>query len=68
MVELAAHSRIIALLDAQRRDPQSDGFEQLVRLTVASRQEVTVTHLFGAVTGRMKKASGRTRHSFPQQA
>ncbi len=58
VVELAAHSRIIALLDAQRRPPQSDAFEQLVRLTVASRQEVTVTHVFGAVTGRMKKAAG----------
>ena len=57
-MELAAHSRIIALLDARRRERLSDGFEQLVRLTVASRQEVVVTHLFAAVTGRMAKAAG----------
>ena len=58
VVELAAHSRIIALLDARRRERLSDGFEQLVRLTVASRQEVVVTHVFAAVTGRMAKAAG----------
>src|SRR6202041_3063886 len=32
VVELAAHSRIIALVDAQSRARQSDAFEQLVLL------------------------------------
>jgi dihydrodipicolinate synthase/N-acetylneuraminate lyase len=68
LVELAAHSRIIALLDAQRRDPRSDGLEQLVRLTVASRQDVTVTHLFAAVTNRMTKAAGRAQESLVSAA
>jgi len=63
VVELAAHSRIIALLDTQSRNPRSDAFEQLVRLTVASRQEVTVTHTFAAVTSRMKKAAGHSHQS-----
>jgi 4-hydroxy-2-oxoglutarate aldolase len=55
LVELAAHSRIVALLDTQIRARQSDAFEQIVRRTVAPRHEVSVTHLFAAVTSRMKK-------------
>lgn len=57
IVELAAHSRIIALLDSQSRPRQSDAFEQLVRLTVVPGHEVAVTHLFAPVTGRMKKTA-----------
>jgi 4-hydroxy-2-oxoglutarate aldolase len=68
VVELAAHSRIIALLDTLCRAPQSDAFEQVVRLTVASRQEVTVTHTFAAVTGRMKKAAGSAEHALVSAA
>jgi 4-hydroxy-2-oxoglutarate aldolase len=63
VVELAAHSRIIALLDAQCRAPQSDAFEQLVLLTVAPRHDVAVTHLFAAVTRRMKKTAAPTHSS-----
>ncbi len=63
VVELAAHPRIIALLDAQIRAPQSDAFEQLVLLTVAPRHDVSVTHLFAAVTTRMKKTAARAQTS-----
>jgi 4-hydroxy-2-oxoglutarate aldolase len=63
VVELAAHSRIIALLDAQSRARQSDAFEQLVLLTVAPRHDVAVTHLFAAVTARMKKTAAHAHPS-----
>lgn len=68
VVELAAHSRIIALLDTQCRNPESDEFEQLVRLTVANSSQVTVTHVFSAVTARMQRAAGRANPSLVSAA
>jgi dihydrodipicolinate synthase/N-acetylneuraminate lyase len=63
VVELAAHSRIIALVDAQSRARQSDAFEQLVLLTVGPRHDVAVTHHFAAVTKRMKKTAAHAHPS-----
>jgi dihydrodipicolinate synthase/N-acetylneuraminate lyase len=68
IVELAAHSRIVALLDAQSRARQSDAFEQLVLLTVVPRHEVAVTHLFAAVTTRMKKTAAHANPSLVSTA
>jgi 4-hydroxy-2-oxoglutarate aldolase len=55
LAELAAHPDIIALLTTLPRARNFDSFERLTNLTV-KRRDVTVTPIFSAVTGRMKKS------------
>jgi dihydrodipicolinate synthase/N-acetylneuraminate lyase len=54
IVELAAHPRILGLLDA---DASSVEIEAILLRTAAIQREVTVTPVFQAVTARMKKAA-----------
>ncbi len=54
VVELAAHPRILGLLDAQSR---ATAIEVLLQRTAAIRREVAVTPTFAAVTARMKAAA-----------
>jgi len=58
-VELAAHPNIIALLDAQPHNSRSNAFTDLLNRTAAIKRTVTVTHIFAAVTARMKKAGAK---------
>ena len=53
-VELAAHPRILGLLDDVALP---DEIEAILRHTAAIKREVNVTHLFAAVTTRMKAAA-----------
>lgn len=48
--ELAAHPRILGLVDG---NPTSERIAHLMQATAAVKQEVTVTPIFAAVTGRM---------------
>ena len=57
VVELAAHPNVIALLDAQPHNSRSDAFAQFLTRTATIKHTVTVTPVFAAVTGRMKKAA-----------
>jgi dihydrodipicolinate synthase/N-acetylneuraminate lyase len=53
-VELAAHPRILGLLDAAARTAE---IESILRRTAAVKREVSVTPVFSAVTARMKAAA-----------
>jgi dihydrodipicolinate synthase/N-acetylneuraminate lyase len=57
VVELAAHPNIIALLDAQPHNVRSGAFERLLARTAAIERQVTVTHMFAAITTRMQRAA-----------
>jgi dihydrodipicolinate synthase/N-acetylneuraminate lyase len=54
IVELAAHSRILGLLDAAASSAE---IEAILQRTAAIQREVTVTPTFAAVTARMKAAA-----------
>jgi dihydrodipicolinate synthase/N-acetylneuraminate lyase len=56
-VELAAHPRILGLLDAAARPAE---IEAILRRTASIKREVTVTAVFRAVTARMKIAAAAT--------
>jgi dihydrodipicolinate synthase/N-acetylneuraminate lyase len=60
-VELAAHPRILGLLDAVALPAE---IEAILRRTAAIKREVNVTHLFAAVTARMKAAATHASASF----
>jgi dihydrodipicolinate synthase/N-acetylneuraminate lyase len=60
-VELAAHPRIIGLLDAAALPAE---IEAILRRTAAIKREVTVTPVFAAVTARMKAAASHASASF----
>lgn len=54
VVELAAHPRIISLLDAATRPGEA---EQILKRTAAIKREVAVTSIFTAATSRMTEAA-----------
>ena len=56
LVELAAHPRILGLLDAEVNPAE---IESILHRAASIKREVNVTHLFAAVTARMKIAAGR---------
>ena len=58
IVELAAHPRILGLLDA---DASSVEIEAILLRTAAIQREVTVTPVFQAVTARMKRRRRASR-------
>jgi dihydrodipicolinate synthase/N-acetylneuraminate lyase len=60
-VELAAHPRILGLLDAV---PLPAEIEAILHRTAAIKREVAVTQLFAAVTARMKAAATHVSASF----
>jgi dihydrodipicolinate synthase/N-acetylneuraminate lyase len=61
IVELAAHPRILGLLDATARPAE---IETITHNTAAIRHEVTVTPVFRAVTARMTAAVSHTPATF----
>jgi dihydrodipicolinate synthase/N-acetylneuraminate lyase len=60
LVELAAHPRILGLLDAAASPAE---IESILRRTASIKREVTVTQLFAAITARMKIAASRATAS-----
>jgi dihydrodipicolinate synthase/N-acetylneuraminate lyase len=56
VVELAAHPRILGLLTSEANPAE---IEAILHRTASIKREVNVTHLFAAVTERMKIAAGR---------